>query len=488
MSQQEERLSGALQENILTLLVFDDAHCKLVRAAVTPQLFESSVFREVAGHAIDFIDQYGAAIKEHLPDHLEGILKGDDTRKAKTYERLLENLFLAKDAVNPEYVVTQLNKFVRLQTFKSGLMAAVEATRDGKIDEAEGAMLKAMKQQSVSFEKGLDLRDPATLRSIFEHPEEEGFRIGIPELDAAGIIPRRKELYVLLAPRKRGKSWFLTHCAKHALLQRWSVLIITLELSDRAYGARMLQSFFSITRKEGIAKVTRLIRDGDGALESVLQEEIHRASMANAKDQAELISRSQREFRKRKRFIIKSFPMNSLALPELEAYLDNVERFENFVPDAILVDYPRLMKHDAKNLRIELGQTIAGIRGIAGKRNAATVIVHQGNRMTEDATWVSAQDAEEDISLVASADVIVTYSQTRDEKKLGLARLLPEYVRNSESHIPVLITQSYAIGQFCLDSVRLGNEYWDMLEGQVSRGDRRRRRREDDEDGEGAQR
>jgi hypothetical protein len=138
VAQNEERLSGAMQENLLTLLCFDDAHCKLVRAGLTPHLFESSVFREVAGIAIDFIDQYGEAVKDHLPDHLEGVLNGDDHRKASSYKRLLNNLFQARDAVNADYVVSQLHAFVRQQTIKSGLIKAVEAIDGGRLPPVLG--------------------------------------------------------------------------------------------------------------------------------------------------------------------------------------------------------------------------------------------------------------------------------------------------------------------------------------------------------------
>ena len=55
MANEPTRIAGTLQENLLTLLCFDDKNCKLARLAVTPQLFESAVFREIAGHALDFI-------------------------------------------------------------------------------------------------------------------------------------------------------------------------------------------------------------------------------------------------------------------------------------------------------------------------------------------------------------------------------------------------------------------------------------------------
>jgi hypothetical protein len=481
MADQEERLSGALQENILTLLAFDDAHCKIIRGAVSPQLFESSVYREVAGHAIDFIDQYDEAIKDHLPDHLEDILKGEDARKASTYKKLIDNLYQSKDSVNAQYVISQLNRFVRMQRLKSGLVEAVEAARDGRVDEAELAMQRALKSQVVAFEAGLNLADPAALASIFDKPDEDGFELGIPEFDKLGIHPKRKELLALLAPRKRGKSWFITHCAKQALLQRWRVVIVTLELLEKPYGGRMLQAFFSISRQSGMQRITQLVRGKDGALDGLVQEEVQRINMKDPATRAKILPRAKREFGRRG-LRIKEYPSNCLTLPELEAYLDQLERFEGFVPDLICVDYPRLMKLDSGNLRVELGQTIASIRGVCQKRNAAGVIVHQTNRPSESASTVTADMVEEDISILASVDAAITFSQTKAEKRMGLARLCAEVVRNAPSHTTVLITQAYGVGQFCLDSMRIGEEYWDIVKDKGEEAGRRRARRPDSEE------
>lgn len=476
MTDKEERLSGALQENILTVLCFDDKHCKLIRAAVKPQLFESSVFREVVGHAIDFIDNYGEAIKDHLPDHLEGILKGDDERKAETYRRLLENLYASRDSVNSEYVISQLHKFVRQQNLKSALIRAVEAVEDGRIDQAEVELQKGLTSQAVAFEGGLSLDSADAVAAILDNPEEEGIDLGIPELDELGIIPRRKELCLFIAPRGRGKSWWMTHVAKQALLQRWSVLVITLEMSEKRYAARMLQSFFAISRRQAEVKVTRFQLDKDRNLSGMVTEELRRMSMKDEDIKHVLASKVKREFRRRPPFRIKEFPPNTLTIPMLEAYLDGLERFENFVPDMICVDYPDLMAIDPKNLRTETGAMYVGLRGIGVKRNSAMVAASQGNRESETATTVTGGMAAEDISKLATADTVFTYSQTPAEHALGLARLLVEKARNEVSKMSVLITQAYAIGQFCLDSVKLKTEYWELLD------DRSGRKRDDDED------
>ena len=474
---QDERLSGALQENILVLLCFDDINGKMIRAALTPQLFESAVFKEVAGHAIDFIDQYGETIKDHLPDHLEGVLNGDDQRKAASYKKLVDNLFQSRDSVNGDYVISQLHKFVRQQKLKDAVIKAVEAIEDGRIDQAELELQKGLNSQSIAFEGGLNLGSAEDVIGILDQPEEEGFNLGIEQLDHHGIIPRRKEMLLFMAPRGRGKSWFITHCAKQALLQRWSCVIITLEMSEKRYAARMLQSFFSISRREAEVKVTRLITDKAGNLQDLIQEKIERMTMQDPNIRQVISSRAKREFTRRPPIRIKEYPPKSLDINGLKAYLEGLERFEKFTPDLICVDYPDLMKLDAKNLRLELGDLIAELRGIGVSRNAAMVLVSQGNRESETATLVTGNMAAEDISKIATADVCLTYSQTPAEKSLNLARLFVEKARNEESKMQVLISQAYGIGQFCLDSSPIHGDYWDFMEDRVEKDHQRSARK-----------
>jgi replicative DNA helicase len=478
----DERLSGALQENILTLLVFDDAHCKIARAALTPQLFESSVYKEVAGVAIDCINQYGEAVKEHLPDHLEGVLKGEDSRKAASYKKLVDNLFLARDSINGEYVISQLNKFVRAQTFKAGLVAAVEALDDGNVDAAELAMSKAMGKQIASFSPGINLSDATQMQTVLDAGlEEQGFSLGIKELDRFGIMPRRKQLMMLIAPRGRGKSFFITHCAKMALVQRWKVVVITLEMSEISYTRRFLQSFFSISKDEAMVRIAQLQHGRDGALSDILYEEVERMTMRDENINSYLMSRIKRDFRRRPPLWIKEFPTKSLDMNGLEAYLDQLERFQNFVPDAIFLDYPDLMKHDSKNKRIELGELIERFRGVCAARNAAGITVSQGNRDAETAQTVTGGMVAEDISKLATVDACLTLSRTEMEEKLGLARILVEKARDQKDGMSILITQAYALVQFALDSTMLHGDYWDVIGGQGG-GERRRHRPDDEEE------
>lgn len=461
----EEKLSGALQENLLTLLCHDDSSAKLIRLAVSPQLFESAVFREVAGHAIDFIDQFGEAIKEHLPDSLENILNGEDKRKAGSFKRLLDNLFLAKDTVNADYVVSQLNKFVRQQNLKAAVVRAVECIEDGRIDAAEVELTKGLNTQVVSFERGIALGDADSALGFLDH-HELPLLTGIEELDKRGVGPMRKEQLVLMATAGAGKSWGLIHLGKWALLQQQTVVHISLEMSAARCAQRYIQSFFAVSRRNAQVRLPTFRKGRDGSMEDVFYEEVKRLTLEDPGIRTRLQSRITREFRRRPPLIIKEFPTGMLTTQMLEAYLDGLERFHKITPDVLIIDYPALMAVDSKDLRISLGENNKKLRGICVERNLAQIIAAQGNRESAKAKQVDGTHASEDFSMIMTADTVLTYTQTPAEKKMGLARLFTEKARNEEGKFVSLITQAYDIGQFALDSAHLGGgDYFGYLAG-----------------------
>ncbi len=479
----DERLSGALQENVLILLVFDEHFCQLVRNTVTPALFESAIYRDIASHAIEFLDQFGTPIKEHLPDTLEHILNGSDKRKALSYTRVLDNLYSAKDEVNKDYVVSKLNAFVRQQTIKSAIVKAVEAVESGDVDLAEVELNKGLSSQIVSFERGILFSDPLQSLQFFE-TTAEGIPLGIPDLDSRDIIPRPGELMLMISPPKMGKSWFLVNTGKQALIHRKRVLHITLEMSEARTSMRYIQAFFAVSKREAKVKVPIFGVDRDGTLLRIDHEEIERPTLLDDGIRSKLSSRLSREFRSKPPLIIKQFPTGTLTINMLNAYLDGLERFHKFVPDMLIIDYPDLMKLDSRDVRVSTGETFKDLRGIAVERNLACVAVTQGNRESSKAKTVDSSMVAEDFSKIATADNVLTFSRTPHEKNLGLARIYVSNGRNDEDKFVALITQNYPTGQFCLDSIMMLTQYDDLISESAPYGEIRRRpaRREDRDD------
>lgn len=458
MKKEDQRLSGAIQENILTLLCFSDDYARIIRNSVTSNLFGSAVYKEVADHAIDFVDQFGTAIKEHLPDSLEDILQGDDKRRAGSYQKLLDNLFLARDSVNGEYVISQLHRFVRQQNLKSAVVRAVEAIEDGRVEQAEVELQKGLNTQSVSFEIGTQFKDPAESLKFMD-TVDQGIMIGISELDKRDIRPRPGEMLMIIAPAKKGKSWALIHAGKWALMQRKVVLHITLEMSEARVSQRYLQAFFAVSKRDSKVRVPKFDKNEKGYLLNMESQETDHLTLADKNIKTTLSKKITKEFKRRPPLIIKQFPTGSLTISMLKAYLDGLERFHKIIPDVLVLDYPDLMDIESSDLRVATGKIYKDLRGIAVEHNLALVVASQGNRSSSSAKMVTDAMVSEDYSKIATADNVITYSQTPQEHKLGLARLFVSNGRNDEDKFVVLISQSYTTGQFCLDSALMNNDY-----------------------------
>src|SRR6185436_14202132 len=128
----------------------------------------------------------------------------------------------------------------------------------------------------------------------------------------------------------------------------------------------------------------------------------------------------------------------------LEAYLDNLEATEKFVPDLLIVDYPDLMDLQAGKsgqYRHGLAEVYKNLRGVSVSRNMALAVPTQINRAGSGAKYVGRKNVSEAYSKIADADVVISYSQTELEHKLHLARLAVIAGRNDADNITVVVSQ-----------------------------------------------
>jgi len=144
----------------------------------------------------------------------------------------------------------------------------------------------------------------------------------------------------------------------------------------------------------------------------------------------------------------------------LRAWLDDLERVHQFIPDVLILDYPKLMSFDRRqDLRIGLGLLMEELRGMGVERNFAGFYPIQANREGESAKILSSGQIGEDYSLVQTTDNMVSYNQTNAEKALGLARLYVVKARNNADGFTVLLSQDYNTGQFVRQAAYLPSDY-----------------------------
>lgn len=247
-------------------------------------------------------------------------------------------------------------------------------------------------------------------------------------------------------------SWYGIECGKINLLgYHKKVLHISLENSLRISAQRYTQSFLGMTKNEvNTLRVPIMTRDSIGHFSKFDFEQISPKSIA--KTSKGEVAKKLKPYQNRGQLYLHHFPDGTLTVPQLDRFLDSLEKNEDFIPDIIILDFAEKMALDVNNLRVSTSRLFVSLRGMAVRRNIALVTMSQGNRSSITSRLVRGHQVAEDIGKLGHADIILTYSQTAEEKEEGLARILVEGARDAEDGWIALITQSYKTGQFCLDS------------------------------------
>lgn len=451
-----------LQQNLITILCWDDVNGRIVSNVIRPELFEGDL-RTLAERAIAFWKKHDAAPKTHTPDLVGDILDDPHNRRGRSFNRIIANMYELKDSINNDYVLDQVRTFTRLQQLKDALIQTSEklnAQQEIAIADVEAIWNRLLKVNTDGFDAGMPLADFNRMLDYFAEIYAE-FVTGIPEFDKSQIVPYRRAVMLILGATGRGKTWGLIHLGKMALLARKKIVHFTGEMGEEQVARRYYQSILGVTKRPEVVDIVTLEKNTLGRLKELGKEKVtpdFHLESPHVRDELE-----QHIFQMGTKFsnlIIKRF--TSFTVDEMEAYLDNLEATQGFIPDMIILDYINLMQLKGNDKRLALGQVFKDFRNLCIRRNAAGVTAQQASKEGAKAATVKMTNVAEAWSLTNDADIVITYSSTDAEHRMGLARLYVGKARDEKDKFGVLITQAYAMGAFVLDSMYLGHEYWEL--------------------------
>lgn len=460
--------SQSLEENILTALVHLDSCTANLVLFIDPGMFPHVHYQQIARRALEYIQKYRTAPRAHIRDMFETELRNITSATGKQYSEIFKAMEALAPHIQPSYVIDKLQEFID----KAGLRKVIEEAHTLLTNnDVSGAKLALTAREAApSFSVGTYFHRPdEALRFLNIQEESERFTSGIGELDRRNIRPTRKTIMVLVAPPKAGKSWYLINQGKANITRGKRVLHVTCENSEELTAKRYVQSFYSMATSDiGKLRLPYFERhDGFDGVTISFQNLKHKDDGGAGLDRdVEVLDESRRPMLSRRLhalgqlrsnpLLIKEFPSGTLTVPMIIAYLDMLERSEGFVPDLLIVDYPKQMHLSIRDYRLNLGQILIDLRGVAVSRNMAVTTVMQGSKKAKEAGTVTGTMISEDYSAIGTADTILTYSQTADEKQSGLARILVDAARDGADSFLVMVTQAYVIGQFCIDSAYFG--------------------------------
>jgi putative DNA primase/helicase len=188
-------LPEALQQDIITLMCSSDKHCKYLRDVIPLSAISHQIARTIVEAAHIYIDTYGKAPGDHLPNLFEGQLNRDDAN-ARLLATYLGNIAEhRRNGFNPEFIIDSVGSFLWMQKLKTLAIGVLKALERRDLAQAEKAVraYEAFRDQGGYLGSGVDLVRASDVKEV-----------GIQWVWPGWIA--KKELHVLAGPKGAGKS------------------------------------------------------------------------------------------------------------------------------------------------------------------------------------------------------------------------------------------------------------------------------------------
>ncbi len=284
-------------------------------------------------------------------------------------------------------------EFCRRQKLVAALAKCLDQVESKRYDSIAGTIREALDRGSPrdhghEYSEEIDSRAEKSIR--------EPISTGWPVLDQyLGGGYERKTITTFIAPTGAGKSMFLVNAAAALIEQGLNVLYVTLEMADYKIGLRA-DSWFSGLSIDDSAKPE------------------HRNTVKDSIKK-----------RVKGRFIIKEWPTKRATVDTIRSHIQRLIQTKGFKPDAVLVDYPDLLKavKSYGEKRHELEGNYEELRGLAQELNCVMIVADQTNRGGLDAELVTISAIAEAYSKATVCDLIMTISRSPDDKMMGTGKL-----------------------------------------------------------------
>lgn len=400
-----------------------------------PDYFSGKARFNLAKMMLDFWEKYSTAMtNQGFATFAAGLVKGGQfTSVDATAVFELWKLLEKQEISDWKFLLDNLVDFVKSQRIKKLIADATETLLPaGKYQAIEQEMAKIANINSSRRVQAYDYFDASEIhaRHIARKNEmESGCKLsistGIPQLDtrlhAKGFTA--KELYVFMAPPKRGKTMSLLWFSNTASTAGHNVAHFTCEVS-REICAKRLDAMNSKTMTKEL-----------GLYSEQVAKQIEKKGV------------------KGKLFLFE-FPTAYLTPQMLESELERLQNEQGVRIDMAVVDYLDIMKYQGAGGKdrewSKQGPLAEELRGIAGKWMIPVVTATQINRQGAGKAINSGKDVAGDYQKIMIADEVYCISATDEELKEGKARIISTESRNSESGT-IVISTSFAYGQFYKD-------------------------------------
>jgi KaiC/GvpD/RAD55 family RecA-like ATPase len=421
------------EDKVMACLLGSTDFCATAAQHLKPKYFTNPVRHNVAKLGIDFYTHYGALVSG--PAFVTELKELVSSKVIKTEDMGLYGDEFKKlkkiDISDWKWVLEKLIVFIKNKETKAFIEAAVKKwmpKNDFKSIEKEMAKIASITtHQEVKPYEYWD-RDSIIQRAKRREIEKReidsgksiGISTGIPMMDKTlnhgGWF--RKELYIIMAPPKVGKTMALLWFGNTAALQGFNVTEFTFETAKDVLADR-LDALNTETE-------TKLL----------MSKNFYVAKRLASKPA-------------RGHYTIFEYPTKTCTVTEIERQVAKLETEHGIVTDFLVVDYGDLMKPARRydNPLSEQAAIFEDLRGLAGRFGIPVLTATQVNRVGAGKALITGTDVAGTWEKIMVADCIISLSQTKEEKRENKMRIHFAEARNNES-ATMMIGTKYGYGRF----------------------------------------
>lgn len=449
-----KKLDLSPEKKIITYLITSDEFAKQIMPIFKPMDLKSEYAQIVGSWIKEFYELYKVAPNKAIQDiykEKRSSIRDDDTsdlvadflaKLSKEYDEAVPN--------NIEFSVRAAEKYLNVRSLEMLIEDLQDAVQ--KDDELTGQQLVAnYKRVERATGEGVSIaKDYQEIMSAFDEEEEVLLRFPGVFGDVAGDL-HRGDFFSFFAPQKRGKTHFLWFTAELAQKRGLKVVFFSLEMTKKQILRRAWRSLTGTSRKAGIVKIP-YFEDMDDGSYAIRMKEVEKqpCDVSEIKEKQKIMRKLYRGGD------VRIIPLlgYGATVSTLEAHLDNLNFYDDFIPDLIVVDYADLLfasKKAGKEVRHQLDDIWKGLRNISLSRNLLVVTASQTNKQTFDRD-IKEGDGSEDIRKIGHITSGVAINRKKSEIELGAVRIAQLVAREERA------TTAQAIVLQCLD---IGKPYID---------------------------
>lgn len=452
---QIEKIDLSEERKLITYMIVSKRFLTEIAPIIKIQHLESPYTKIVGNWILEYYHRYkdcpGKNIQEIYNQKKNTLRDEDDNELIKEFLlRLSRDWEELSEIQNTEFLISNAIKYLKLQSLKY---------LKNQLEESIISIDPVIGEQAVSnfyrvtrpAGEGVSLfKDQNKISQSFMDTEEKLFRFKGVLGNVTGDF-LRGDLIAFLSGSGKGKTWWQLYLAQYAALHRLKAVFFSLEMTQNQIVRRAWQGIVGATRENTYINLPYFEQIND---KYKIQHKKVKKSSVNTNEIKQVQDRLKM-YVKTGDVRIMVLPHYSATVNDIEAHIDNMIYYDNYIPDVIVVDYADIVASDMKaEYRIKLDDIWKSLRKIAQERNVLMATASQVNRKGLKSANASEADINEHIGKFHHVSKMFVLNQTEDEYEKGIMRLKQIKERDGKrSFKEVIVLQCLDIGRPYLDSI-----------------------------------